>query len=84
MKEAVMCTSSHRFLTIIESLSIIALLAAFIFPSSRVDRRLKALRDQYGLLYPAQTTAVATIRHTGVRTKASFRYVKGPHVSTSE
>ncbi|MCY4364622.1 MAG: hypothetical protein OXE17_00110 [Chloroflexi bacterium] len=46
MEEAVMCTASHRFLTIIQSLSIIALLAAFIFRSSRVDRRLKALRDQ--------------------------------------
>ena len=46
MEEAVLCTSSHRFLTIIQSLNITALLATFIFNSSRVDRRLKALRDQ--------------------------------------
>ena len=46
MEEAVLCTSSPRLPTFIQSLSIIAFLAAFIFDSSRVDRRRKALRDQ--------------------------------------
>ena len=46
MEEDVLCTSSPRFPAIIRSLSTIALLAAFIFNSSRVDRRLRALRDQ--------------------------------------
>ena len=45
MEEAVLCTSSHRFPAFIQSSSIIALLAAFISISFRVDRRLRALLD---------------------------------------
>ena len=41
-----MCEGAHSFMTVIQGASIILLLVAFIFHSSRVDRRLKAMHDQ--------------------------------------
>ena len=41
-----MCEGVHSFMTVIQGASIILLLVAFIFHSSRVDRRLKAMHNQ--------------------------------------